>query len=108
MKEVNDMKHMICVSLLSLLLLLALSASAEDVRLQAAVPGNAGPEPGSAGTIELTVTLDSGSSSDEVTPAVMQNYSSVGPSAVPEPATLVLVGLGVLGVVGWRRLRKQG
>jgi hypothetical protein len=52
----NEMKRTMCVSLLSLLLLLvALSASAEDVRLQAAVPGNAGPEPGKAGTIELTV-----------------------------------------------------
>jgi hypothetical protein len=38
----------------------------------------------------------------------MENYSSVGPSAVPEPSTLVLVGLSVLGLVGWRTFRKQG
>jgi hypothetical protein len=36
----------------------------------------------------------------------MQNSSGIGPSAVPEPATLVLLGLGVLGLVGWRRVRK--
>ena len=88
------MKQVLCLSVLSLLL--ALSASAEEVRLQAAVPGG-------AGTIELTVTLNSGSPLDEATPAVMEHYSSVGPSVVPEPSTLVLVTLGVLGLVGWRK-----
>jgi hypothetical protein len=41
--------------------------------------------------------------------AVMNNYSSIGsgPSTVPEPSTLVLIGLGIVGLVGWRRFRKS-
>ena len=77
--------------------LLTFSVSAEDVSLQASVPGE-------AGTVELTVSLDAGN------PAVMPNHSSIGPgpSTVPEPSTLLLLGLGIAGLVGWRRFRKQG
>jgi hypothetical protein len=89
------MKRMIYISMC--VLLLTLSASAEDVRLRADVPGD-------AGTVELKVSLDNEN------PAVMQNYSSIGssPSTVPEPSTLLLLGLGIVGLVGWRRFRKQG
>lgn len=84
------MKHMMIS--LCIVLLLTLSTSAEEVSLQASVPGE-------AGTVELTVSLDAGN------PAVMPNYSSVGPgpSTVPEPSTLLLLGLGIVGLVGWRR-----
>ncbi len=89
------MKRMIYVSMF--VLLLTLSASAEDVSLQASVPGD-------AGTVELTVSLD------DTNPAIMDNYSSIGPgpSTVPEPSTLVLIGLGVVALMGWRRFHKQG
>ncbi len=86
------MKRVIYISMF--LLLLTLSVSAEDVSLQAPVPGE-------AGTVELTVSLDAEN------PAVMPNHSSVGPgpSTVPEPSTLLLLGLGIVGLVGWRRWR---
>ncbi|MCP4398667.1 MAG: PEP-CTERM sorting domain-containing protein, partial [bacterium] len=75
----------------------ALSASAKEVNLQAAVPSE-------AGTIALRVTLD------EASPAVLGNYSGLSPepepSAVPEPATLGLLGLGVLGLAGLRKKRQ--
>lgn len=89
------MKRIISISII-VLLMLTLSALAEDVSLQASVPGD-------AGTVELTVTLDAGN------PAVMNNYSSIGPdpSAVPEPSTLALIGLGLVALVGWRRWRRR-
>ncbi len=65
------MARMICVSIF--LLLLTLSASAEDVHLQAAVPGE-------AGTIALRVTLDDGA------PAVLEKYSGLSPE--PGPAAV--------------------
>ncbi|MCP4376279.1 MAG: PEP-CTERM sorting domain-containing protein [bacterium] len=88
------MTRMICVSIF--LLLLTLGASAEDVNLQAAVPGE-------AGTIVLRVTLD------EAHPAVLENYSGLTPepSAVPEPSTLGLLRLGVLGLMAARMRRKR-
>ncbi len=88
------MKQIICLSLF--FLLLTLTTAAEERHLQAAVPGE-------AGTIALRVTLD------EAPPAVLENYSGISPepepSAIPEPATLWLLGLGVLGLmaVGMRR-----
>jgi hypothetical protein len=92
MKGIQRMKRVIYISMF--LLLLILSASAEDVSLQASVPGE-------AGTVRLTVSLD------EANPAVMNNYSSIdpGPSTVPEPSTLALIGLGIVALVGWRRFR---
>ncbi len=85
--------RIICLS--KFLLLQTLSASAEDVNLQAVVPGE-------AGTIALRVTLDEG------VPAVMENSSGLSPepSAVPEPVTLGLLGLGVLGLAGLRKKRQ--
>ena len=89
------MKRIICLSLL--FLLLTLNAAAEERRLQAAVPGE-------AGTISLRVTLDEG-------PPVLGNYSSISPesepSALPEPATLGLLGLGMVGLLA-ARLRRKG
>lgn len=54
------------------------------------------------GKILLVVQLD------ETSPAIMDNYSGIGsgPSTVPEPSTLLLLGLGIVALVGWRRFRK--
>ncbi len=97
-KGVKCMKQIICLSIFWLSLTLTLNASAEELSLQAAVPGN-------AGTIALRVTLD------EASPVVMENYSGIVSEslALPEPATLGLLGLGVLGLmaVGMRR-KHQG
>ncbi|MCP4404663.1 MAG: PEP-CTERM sorting domain-containing protein [bacterium] len=85
------MTRMICVSIF--LLLQALSASAEDVNLQAVVPGE-------AGTIALRVTLDVGA------PVLLEKYSGLAPepAAIPEPATLGLLGLMAAGM---RRKRRE-
>ena len=93
------MKRILYISII-VLVLLTLNAAAEERQLQAAVPGE-------AGTIALRVTLDEGN------PAVMENYSGLTPepepepSAVPEPATLGLLGLGVLGLLAARLRRKK-
>ncbi len=47
---------------------------------------------------------------DEASPAVLENYSGIAPNepaAVPEPTTLGLVGLGVLGLIAVRMRRKM-
>ena len=78
------------------------ATDSQDVTLSATVH-----EPsGTTDTVAFTFELEELPSAS----AVMSNYSTLPPepSAVPEPSTLVLVGLGVLGLVGWRRFRKQG
>ena len=90
------MTRIICLTIF--LLLLTLNAAAEERQLQAAVPGE-------AGTIALRVTLD------EAHPAVLENDSGLPPepepSALPEPATLGLLGLGLLGLLAARLRKKQ-
>ena len=56
---------------------------------------------GTTGAVEFTFELEESPAAS----AVMHNYSTLPPepSAVPEPSTLVLVGLGVLGLVVWRK-----
>ena len=70
------------------------TAESQEVTLSATVRDPAG----STGTVDFTFEL-------EETPVVMPNYSTLPPqpSAVPEPATLLLVGLGVLGLVILRK-----
>ena len=73
------------------------AADSQDVTLSATVR-----EPsGTSGTVEFTFELEEFPS----TSAVMKNYSTLPPepSAVPEPSTLVLVGLGVLGLFALRK-----
>jgi hypothetical protein len=73
------------------------AADSQDVTLSATVR-----EPsGTTGTVAFTFELEE----MPVTSAVMPNYSTIAPepSAVPEPSTLGLVGLGVLGLVALRK-----
>lgn len=56
---------------------------------------------GATGTIAFTVALEEMPAAS----AVLPNYSTIAlePSALPEPSTLVLAGLGMLGLVVLRR-----
>ena len=70
----------------------------QEVTLSATVREPAG----GTGTVDFTFELEEMPAASAVVP----NYSSLPPqpSAIPEPSTLLLVGLGVLGLVV---LRKQ-
>jgi hypothetical protein len=69
----------------------------QDVTLSATVRDPSG----TTGTVAFTFELEEFPS----TSAVMPNYSTLPPqpSAVPEPSTLLLIGLGVLGLVALRK-----
>lgn len=64
----------------------------QDVTLSATVRNPAG----STGTFGFTFEL-------EEAPVILHNYSTLPPqsSAIPEASTLLLVGLGALGLVVW-------
>ena len=70
------------------------AAGAEEVTLSATFQ-----EPsGQTGTIEVTVTL-----AEPATPPAPPVIDTPQAQAVPEPSTLVLLGLGVLGLVVLRK-----
>ena len=73
------------------------TADSQDVTLSATVRDSAG----TIGTVAFTFELEEFPS----TSAVMHNYLTLPPqpSAIPEPSTLVLVGLGVLGLMALRK-----
>ena len=73
------------------------ATDSQDVSLSATVR-----EPsGTTGTVVFTFELEELPS----TSAVMPNYSTIAPepSAVPEASTLLLLGLGVLGIAALRK-----
>jgi hypothetical protein len=73
------------------------TTDSQDVTLSATVR-----EPsGTTGTVAFTFALEELPAAS----AVMPNYSTLPlePSAVPEPSTLLLVGLGMLGLVALRK-----
>ena len=75
------------------------ATDSQDVTLSATVR-----EPsGTTGTVAFTFALEEMPAAS----AVLPNYSTLPPqpSAIPEPSTLVLLGLGVLGLMVWRRAR---
>jgi hypothetical protein len=74
------------------------AAASQEITLIATVR-----EPsGTSGTVAFTFALEE----LPVASAVLPNVSTLPPqpSVIPEPTTLVLVGLGVLGLVVWRRM----
>jgi len=86
MKQPGDHLWIVVVFAGVLLLLASMLVHAEDLTLRAAFRDPAGV----TGTIDFTVELESSSTSAE-TPMP-------GASSVPEPSTLALVGLGVMGL----------
>jgi hypothetical protein len=69
----------------------------QDITLSATIHDPAG----GTGTFDFTFALEEMPS----TSAVLPNYSTLPPqpSAIPEPSTLLLVGLGVLGLMVLRK-----
>ncbi len=94
----TSLSHVVNVIVFSLVVLVGgvPAAGAEEVTLSATFQ-----EPtGQTGAIEVTVTL-----AEPAAPSAPPVFDIPQAQAVPEPSTLVLVGLGMLGLVGLRKKR---